>query len=193
MKLMGGLSPWPLEICNFRETRQPHCLLECFSCRVFNQHSKDVKAIEVGTGISTENSVGLCACSEKLCLCGVGRAVVWETSLLRGRLCRGISFLHLRQTLFQLQGLGVSLSSPSIQLWALNSLGQMQGIVIPIMPWSGRLLEPEDQPLGGERDPPSHPRCPLTQSLHRLPGSLCSLLATDLSFPGPRQVALAAL
>lgn len=168
-------------------------MLECFSCRVFNQHSKDVKAIEVGTGISTENSVGLCACSEKLCLCGVGRAVVWETSLLRGRLCRGISFLHLRQTLFQLQGLGVSLSSPSIQLWALNSLGQMQGIVIPIMPWSGRLLEPEDQPLGGERDPPSHPRCPLTQSLHRLPGSLCSLLATDLSFPGPRQVALAAL
>lgn len=42
--VVGGLSSWPLKISTSRETRQPHGLLDCFSCQCLNQHSKNVKA-----------------------------------------------------------------------------------------------------------------------------------------------------
>lgn len=125
--LMGGLSPWPLKCWSFREPRQPHCLLEHFSCRLLNQHSKDEKARKC-TGIATENSV--------IVLCLLWKATsVWEFAglssrrhcFLQGGWGRTSHFSILGRPHFSCRASGVARASWVFQLWALNNLDQIWG------------------------------------------------------------------
>lgn len=97
---MGGLSPRPLKCCRLREPRQPHCLLEHFSCRLFNQHSKDEKAAKMDWDFHRKECRSSVPALKSHVYVGLGRLVIEMALLLTGRLGRAS-----HRPSFQLEGL----------------------------------------------------------------------------------------
>lgn len=63
--------------------------------------------------------------------------------------------------------------------------GPNVGVIVLVMSWAVRLLEPENQFLGHEKSP----SCTLTWGPDRLHERPYSLLAADMSFISPGQIA----
>lgn len=175
--VVGGLSSWRPKISTSRETRQPHCLLDCFSCQCLNQHSKDVKAKKsMHWDFHRKRCGALCLFWKAVSVWGLAELSSERHLLVEG----GFHFSILGRPYFSCGASGVTRAPwvGSYGLWTTWAKGR--GIVVPVMPWSGCWNQGTSLWEVGRT-----PRCILTQTSHRFPKSSHFLLAADVSFLAP--------
>ena len=179
-RVVGGLSSWPLKISTSRETRQPHCLLNCFSCQRLNQHSKDVKAKKSKHWDFYRKRCGaLCLFWKALSVWGLAKLSFERHLLVEG----GFHFSILGRPYFSRGASGVTRAPwvGSYGLWTTWAKGR--GIAVSVMPRSGSWNQGTSLWEVGRT-----PRCTLPD-LTQVAPELTFPVSCRCVLPGPRQMA----